>query len=376
MGIRLAKQLSAIYAFILVGAIGSSVFAADETVAPAAAADQPTAVKTIKFSNQDSEYLRKSGLAGKFLRMLESPAALARENLNEIDFSVRDIAFYRMSDRQNKRFSRNFYETLEQKMVNKFNGITRFAIHECFECKVTRVVVQKNQFQVLRQWDSNQTLNDVGKKLGVDHFALWDAYEEHGQAVINLRIVSAQNGQVRWSHQFRSGEIEREMNWEVYTSFWRIKATRQPTSAAAPVTVDQFMSIGIRSIDRSTISERLFFSYGMETFFNTADRDAVNMFGLTLHARMSLEIDTLIGFSQKDYGNWMFYGDVDQTFVKTVPTYGVRGGLEIRPNKRYFIDIGGMYFLTKTFDVTKLTGYESTASFGGIGYDITLGYRY
>jgi hypothetical protein len=72
----------------------------------------------------------------------------------------------------------------------------------------------------------------------------------------------------------------------------------------------------------------------------------------------------------------MFYGDVNQTFIKTVPTYGVRGGLEIRPNKRYFIDIGGIYFLTKTFDVSTLSGYANTAEFGGIGYDITLGYRY
>ncbi len=356
----------------IVGAFG---FAVTASAFAESGANERLNAKTFRLNSRDAEYVAINGAHAKFLKLLDMPGALAPQSLNDMDSSVRDIAFYRMSDRQNKRFPRTLYESIEQKMITKFSKTKRYAVHECLECKTTRVFLKENQFSILRQLDSNESLAKVGAKLGVDHFVLWDAYEDQGQAVINIRIVSASNGQVRWSEQYRTGGPEHDIGWEWYTSFWGLKATRASTGSGADITVTPLLAIGARTLTRSTMSDRIYYGYGAEIFLNTTDLNALAAMGVSLNGRLAFELDTAFG-SEKNYGNWLLYVSVGQVFVRTMPSLVSRMGLEIRPNKRSFVDLGMVYMPGKAFEPNKLSGYSDEATVGGIGYDLTLGVRF
>lgn len=335
----------------------------------------PNNVRTFELNSRDAEYIANTGAHAKFLKLLDMPGALSGDSLNDIDFAVRSLAFYRTSDRQNKRFSRTLYASIEQKMITKFAAVKRFAVHECLECKTTRVLLQEDHFKILRQLDSNESLNNIGKKLGVDHFVMWDAYLDQGQAVINIRVVSAETGQVRWSEQYRTGGLDHDMGWEWYSSFWGLTATRKATNGGDDLKVTPLLALGTRTLTRSTISERFYYGYGGEIFLNTTDLDKITVLGLTLNGRLAMELDTGRG-SSKNYGNWLIYLSMGQVFVHTTPSLILRSGLEMRANKNSFIDLGVVYLLERPFSALPLDGYEDEATVGGTSYDITLGIRY
>ena len=348
-----------------------SLYAAD----PPAQDSVKTPAQIGRFSAQELEAIRYWGVQAKFMTLVENPATLSPEILNEVDFSVRSIAFYRTSDRQNKRFPRTFYESLEQKMIDKFLQVRRFSIHECFECKTTRVLLKKNSFKVLRQLDSNNSLKKVGEEIGVDSFLLWDAFMYKNEPVLNLRVVSADNGQVRWSKQYKR-QASFEYNWEFYTSYWNVSATRASSGTASDLTVNPILAFGTRSVTRSTISRFMHYGIGSELFFNTTDRDLINVWGFNINGRVAIELDTLFGSRRKNYGNWLLYTSIGQAFLKSTPTLQSGAGLEIRLNKNSYVSVGGMWFRPGSFAVTAKSGYEKTATLGGLGYDFTLGIRF
>jgi hypothetical protein len=312
----------------------------------------------------------------KFSEMLSSSHVLSITDLNDLDFSVRSVAFYRIGDRQNKKFSRNFYESLEQKLISKFIELKRFSIHECFECKTTRVLLKEQQFSILRQLDSNKSLDELGEKIGVDHFILWDAFMHKNNPILNIRIVSAENGQVRWSRQYHGEQEEQELNWEFYTSLWGLEATRKATTAAEDAVVTPLIAIGFRRLEDSTVSKRLFYGYGAEFFLNTEGRTDIDIYGLSLNGRVAVELDPSLGMEDKSYGNWLVYLSLGQAFIYNTPTLIMRSGVEIRVNKKSFVDIGTVIIKEEEFSVRKSTGYASEATLGGASYDLTIGYRF
>ena len=345
-------------------------------LAQTAVAQDKANAQQIRLSTWDKEYVREVGAHAMFLKLLDQPGAMSERSLQNMDGAVHNIAFYRTSDRQNKRFPRTFYASLQQKMMNKFSRVRRFAVHECMECSNVRVVVKKDQFKVLRQAESNHELAEIGKKLDIDHFAMWDAYLDNGEAVINIRVVGAEDGRVRWSQQYRTGGPDRDIGLEFYTSFWGVKATRQATGSQADISVAPLLAVGLRTVTRSTMSGRFFYGYGAEVFLNTFDRNSVNVFGADINGRLAMELDPIFGGGGKNYGNWLLYVSVGQAFIGTQPSVLSRFGLEIRPNKFSFVDLGLTHMLPRQFEAVTLSGYETKAEVGGYGYDITLGVRF
>jgi len=337
---------------------------------------EDTEIKRIRFGAHKTENMLYADELMKFTEMLRSEKILSMQELNSMDFAVRSVAFYRIGDRQNKKFDRNFYETIEQKMINKFIPMNRFSVHECFECKTTRVLLKEKQFSVLRQLDSNASLSELGEKLGVDHFVLWDAYMHKGNPMLNIRVVGAANGQVRWSRQYHGEQEQQELNWEFYTSVWGLEATRPATTAAEDAVVTPLIAVGFRRLTESTISKRLFYGYGAELFFNTEDRAKIDVYGLNINGRVAIELDPSLGMEDKSYGNWLAYFSVGQAFLYNTPTLIMRSGIEMRINKKSFIDIGTVTVKEKEFSVRSYSGYSNRATLGGTNYDLTIGYRY
>lgn len=364
------RFIGRIICFLFLQAFAGALYAADP---PQEQVKTPAQIG--RFSAQELEAIRYWGVQAKFMTLIENPATLSPELLNDIDFSVRSIAFYRTSDRQNKRFPRTFYESLEQKMIDRFLAVKRFSVHECFECKTTRVLLKKSSFKVLRQMDSNESLKKVGKEIGVDAFLLWDAFLYKNEPVLNLRIVSSENGQVRWSKQYKR-QAAFEYKWEFYTSYWNLSATRASTGSAADIAVSPLLAVGTRSVTNSTISRFMHYGIGSELFFNTTDRDQINVWGFNINGRIALEIDTLFGSRRKNYGNWLIYTSIAQAFLKSSPTLQAGSGLEIRLNKNSYIGIGMMWFRPQSFKVTANSNYDPTATLSGLGYDFTLGMRF
>jgi len=346
-----------------------AVMAADPSATPQ--------VERFKLSYRDAEMIQYIDAQEKFVKLLDSPGVLTEEVLKDIDFEVRNIAFYRFNDRQYKKFPRIFYDSIEQRLMDRFIRAKRFAVHECFECKTTRVLLKEKQFSVLRQLDSNEALNEVGKKIGVDSFVLWEAYMYKGDPMLNIRVVSAADGQVRWSKQYLS-EPAYEFEWEMYSSLWGIKAIRARTSGSgSDISVSPILDIGLRTLSRSTISDKIYYGYGVEAFFNTMYRTQVDLYGLSLNARVGVEMDSMLGLEMKNYGNWLMYLSVGQAFLKNNPVLLIRGGLEIRINRRNFIEIGGVFIPTTTFsNGSALANYSDVSSLSNLGYDVTIGFRF
>ena len=334
-----------------------------------------TKVQRLKLTDSDKEQLSKLDAQDQFMTLLNAPEFLSLEALNEISFDVRKLAFYRFNDRQYKKFPRIFYDFIEQRMMDNFLQAQRFSVHECFECKTTKILLKEKQFSVLRQLDSNQALADVGEKIGVDSFVLWEGYMYKDEPVLNLRIVTAHDGQVVWSQQYQA-EPDYEYDWEFYSSLWGLTATRASTGATADFEVSPLTNIGFRTLSRSTITDRLYYGYGLEAFFNTIDRDKIGIIGISLNAKIALEIDAVFGMKKKSYGNWLIYVSVGQALVNAKPVILSKAGLEMRLNRRSFVSIGGVYLPETTFEEDAVSGYASQSTLGGFSYDITLGFRF
>jgi len=332
-------------------------------------------VQRLQLSERDRELLKNIDAQEKFMTLLDSPSLLSLKALNEIEFGIRKIAFYRFNDRQYRNFPRVFYDLIEQRMMDKFLKPKRFSVHECFECKTTRVLLKEKQFSILRQLDSNKKLADVGEKIGVDSFVLWEAYMYKGEPVLNVRVVSAKDGRVVWSMQYQN-EPDYEYDWEFYSSLWGLKTTRQSTGTGANISISPIIDLGVRTLTRSTITNRLYYGYGIEVFFNTSSRDQINLFGLALSAKLALELDAMFGIERTNYGNWLVYGSLAQALVKSEPVIISKGGLEVRMNRRSYVSFGGIFLFSTAFGANPMNGYEDSASLGGMSYDITFGYRF
>lgn len=350
----------------LCGLSGQFAFAADENADPK--------VERFKLSMRDAELIKHIDAQEKFMKLMAAPGVLSLETLNEVDFEVRDMAFYRFNDRQYQKFPRVFYDSIEQQLMDKFLQARRFTVHECFECKTTRVLLKEKQFSVLRQLDSNESLKEIGEKIGVDSFVLWEAYMYKGEPVLNLRIVSAANGQIRWSRQYQS-ELDYEFDWEIYSSMWGLSIQPDSTQGSGSFDISPILDIGIRTLSRSTIMDRIYYGYGIETFFNTMDRTKAGLFGLSLNGRVALEIDSLLGMQRKAYGNWLAYFSLGQAFIINNPVMLVRSGLEIRVNRRNFVELGAVYTPHTSFNTTT-DGAANVAQVSGFGYDVTIGFRF
>ena len=298
--------------FFLLSSFSFTTYAEDE---PAVGGTQ---IQRLKLSHREKEQLNNLDAQEQFMTLLNSPEFLSIDVLNEISFDVRKLAFYRFNDRQYKKFPRRFYDFIEQRLMDKFIKARRFSVHECFECKTTKILLKETQFSVLRQLDSNQALAEVGQKIGVDSFVIWEGYMYKGEPVLNLRIVTAPDGQVVWSQQYQA-EPDYEYEWEFYSSMWGLDATRKATGSVPDITVSPLINFGFRTLSRSTITDRIYYGYGVETFFNTTDRDKIGIIGFSLNAKIALEIDSVFGMQKKNYGNWLIYVSIGQALVNAKP---------------------------------------------------------
>ncbi|MDH5692888.1 MAG: hypothetical protein OEZ47_07270 [Gammaproteobacteria bacterium] len=373
------RRIRIFFMLLVLGVMVCDAHAAEGNPVPTPAYEnqQPSAVDTIDFNSRDKEFLRDAGVQGKFLKMLESPEALNEYILNNISGEVHRIAFYRMSDRQNKRFPKTLYESIEQTLINKFTSVRRFGVHECLQCKTTRVLLRNNQLQVLRHFESNDNLKKVGSEIKVDHFVMWDAYTDLESAVINLRIVSVDTGQVRWSRQFRSGDVGSEISREFYTSFWGLNVTRAATDATVTsVSASPVIATGFRMISRSTVSNHVYYGYGLEFFSNTTEISSVLATGININGRLAIELDPLFRRTAPEYGNWLLYLMVGQAFIINNPAVTAGAGLEVKPTRKAFLSLGALYMAPTNFETFASAGLADTAKIGGMGYEITLGYRF
>ena len=57
-------------------------------------------VERFKLSYRDAEMIQYIDAQEKFMKLLEAPGVLSLDILNDIDFDVKDVAFYRFNDRQ------------------------------------------------------------------------------------------------------------------------------------------------------------------------------------------------------------------------------------------------------------------------------------
>lgn len=335
------------------------------------------AKKVALYQNEQNLY---ADALERFLQIIQNKHTLSEAALNKIPYEVRNIALYRTGDRQNKAFSKSFYNTLEQAIINRLTQVKRFAIKECFECKVTKVLLRKDQFMVVRQVDSTEGMKKIAKAIGADSFLLWDAYLYKGRPILDLRLFSAETGSVVWSDQYKAVVPQKaEVEW--YTSSWSIPATRKKTSTGtADVSSQSLFVIGRKVIDQSTISDKVQFAYGAEAFWNPDKRPEVALYGFGITGTVYKEVDSWFGNTGGQYSNYQLYLSAGQYFNPDSSATLATTGLKIRFSHRFFAELGWVSVVSPTGLISKgqtsKTGLENTATLFGSGAQFSLGARF
>lgn len=304
-----------------------------------------------------------------------SPGVFSTSEIKSIPNQVKSIAFYRMNDRRNRKLSEETYNAIEQLIVEKFLNNSRIEVKECMQCKTTRVVMAEDRFSVLRRVASNDKLSEIGKTLGVDAFLMWDAYVEQKKIFFNARLVAEKDGRFLWARQYVL-DTEQPTKFMFNTALWGLSGTRASTTGAATQTLNSVLALGVRTIEATSLSDKVSYGYGFNFFLNPSQRSYFDITGLAVNARMTMEIDSLFSDTVKSYGNYNLYASVGEALVSGTPAYMFQGGLELRFNRRQHLDFGFVYMQQNNINFITANGYNKQGSFGGFGYDLSLGIRF
>lgn len=311
----------------------------------------------------------------QYRKLFESPNVFSTSEIKSIPNEVKSIALYRMNDRRNRKLNAQTYTAIEQLIVEKFLNNSRIDVKECMECKTTRVVMAEDRFSVLRRVASNDKLTAMGKKLKVDGFLMWDAYVEDQKIFFNARIVSSEKGSFLWAKQYLL-DTEQPTKWMFNTSLWGLEATRKSTNGGSTQSMNSVLALGLRTIEGTTLSDQVSYGYGFNFFVNPGQRDYFDITGMSVNVRATFELDSLFSEEAKPYGNYGIYGGTGVALVSGTPAYMLQGGAELRFNRRQHLNLGFVYMQENEVELINADGYDKQGTFGGFGYDLSIGIRF
>jgi hypothetical protein len=323
----------------------------------------------IRSADQDDLYT-------KFYNLFESFSVLSERDLKEIDLSIVKVALYRANNKKTTKLPANVYEMIENRITEKLMETRRFQVYECLECKTVQVLLKENSFSILRFIESNQRLQNIGNKLGIEGFFVWNVFVESGKLILNVRVLDARSGRIMWTRQY-SKKTAPEIQLEAYTGLWGIGGERKASVAANPdQTFNNVFMVGGRMMGAATFSSYMTYGLGVELFMNMQKRDFIDVLGVDVNGKLLVELDHMFSQTPKEFSNWNMYFSSGVAVFKSTSSLITRAGLEIRFSEKDFLDFGFLHIPSTNITLTKQTGYQDESTFGGFSYDLTLGRRF
>lgn len=311
----------------------------------------------------------------QFKELLSSSMVLSMTEIKKIPAEIKSLALYRMNDRRNRKLSEETYHAIEQLIITKLLENSRIDVKECLQCKTTRIRMAEDHFSVLRRVASNDKLAQMGTDLKVDGFLMWEAYSEEDRVFLNLRMVDSATGRFLWAKQYLM-DMGNPMKWAFTSSLWGLTAKRNSTDGSQQQTLDSMLALGVRTVEETSLSEKISYGFGLNFFMNPAQRDYFDVNGLAADATVHFDLDSLISDADKPHSNYSVYAGLGQAFVSGTPAFLVKGGFGLRFNTRQSLNLGFIYMQNNNIGMIDATGYEATGTFGGFGYDLSLSIQF
>jgi len=150
-----------------------------------------------------------------------------------------------------------------------------------------------------------------------------------------------------------------------------LEAKRLNTNTGNTTEVDKFTTVGVRHYQSSDLTPNLEYAIIFDVLTNLEKTSTINLTGVNVEGRIFfLAPDWIQKIQFKPYIG------IGHILFDNYHAIAFRAGTEISFLDNGFLEIGIINVSKNNIDVDSKSGYASSISFGGISYDITLGYRF
>jgi hypothetical protein len=313
-----------------------------------------------------------------FGQLLDDDKTLVLEELMDLDQSIQRIALYHNGDRLHRLIPKQVHQMIENKLMGRLMADGRFEVIQCLECRTTKVEMSVDQLNISQAAENNQELRVLSKKVRSDAFMFWSASVHENKFTINLQMIDGKNNELLWLKEYsKTTTKEQESNdfdrvtYELIVGAWGVKGQRDSNTLADDTELDGATAIGIRRRESTALNEDIEYALGFEYFTNYSSEETFNLSGYNLEGRIIADIPAL-----DDVLDTKVYLGIGQSFVNDGTSLTFRFGFEFPFFKDGFMDFGVIYMQEINVRWKEDPELEEIGTFGGAGYDLTLGLRF
>jgi hypothetical protein len=313
-----------------------------------------------------------------FVQLLDDDQTLVLEKLMDVDESIQRIALYHNGDRLHRFIPKQVHQMIENKLMGRLIDDGRFEVIQCLECRTTKVVMAVDELSISQAAENNQELRALSKKVRSDAFMFWSASVHENKFTINLRLIDGENNELLWLKEYSKKTTKEDEDndfdratYELIVGAWGVKGNRESNALADEAELDSATVIGIRRRESTTLNEDIEYALGFEYFTNLSSEDTFNLSGYNLEGRIIADITAL-----DDVLDTKVYFGVGQSFLNDATSLIFRFGFEFPFFKDGFMDFGVIYMQEIDVRWEENPAFEEIGTFGGAGYDLTLGVRF
>jgi hypothetical protein len=313
-----------------------------------------------------------------FGQLLDDDKTLVLEDLMDLDEGIQRIALYHNGDRLHRLIPKQVHQMIENKLMGRLIADGRFEVIQCLECRTTKVVMAVDQLNISQAAENNQELRTLSKKVRSDAFMFWSASVHDNKFTINLRLIDGKNNELLWLKEYSKKTTKEDENndfdrvtYEFIVGAWGVKGSRESNTLADDIELDGATVIGIRRRESTALNEDIEYTLGLEYFTNYSSEETFNLSGYNLEGRIIADIPAL-----DNVLDTKVYLGVGQSFVNDATSLIFRFGFEFPFFKDGFMDFGVIYMQEINVRWKEDPAFEEIGTFGGAGYDLTLGMRF
>lgn len=298
------------------------------------------------------------------------PWELAEQNITS-------IALYHTGNKLQHQLDKTTLSLIENKLALSLID-NDMRVKTCIQCSKTYINVKKGSIRVKHSAETNTELQAMANDIRANAFLMWDA-SFHGEVYdIQLKLVNTKTMDVIWTKDItemvkEDADIEffEQSNWAFSLSKWGLEAKRLNTTTGETEKVDSFTALGLRNYHFSTLTPNIEYAILFDIFTNLEQTDVINLTGINVEGR--------IFFHLPDWSETVKlkpYVGVGQLLFNNYHALSFRAGAEISFFDSGFLEVGLISVSEHDIERSDIPDYASTISFGGVSYDITLGYRF
>lgn len=312
----------------------------------------------------------ETGVYAPFHRLINDKDTLDADTLRKIDYSILRVALYQIEDRRSIQVQKSTHAMLESRITEKLVESGRFQVVSCVECKTTRVTLVNQKLKVSQPIESNDQLKELGEKLKVDAFLLWQTIATEDSESISFQLVKAEDNTVIWAKQYTDNAIADlvPVHYDVYVGLIAQNMSRTDTVTGDVVRAESLTSMGVRRREKASFNPALEYALGVEFVNSIFAPSEFDIYGIMIEGRVLYDTQR-----NANLGPAKLYAGVGEFFLEGSQSIFVRGGLEYALGENGFVDIGFMYLRDTDVDWGSDGDYESSSTIGGMSGELVIG---